>query len=97
MAIIQVTPEILRSKATELRGIKDEHDQAMAKMRTLILGLNETFKGAAHDAYVAKYEGMASTFTQFSQMIEDYAKMLDTTATSMETTDAESARIIQGQ
>ena len=90
MAIIQVTPEILRGKATEIRGIKDQHDQAMAKLRTLILGLNETFKGQTHDTFVAKYEGMQSTFSQFSQMIEDYAVALDTFATKFEEVDMSS-------
>ena len=87
MAVIQVTPEVLRAKANEIRSIKDEHDEAMARMRTLILGLNDTFKGQAHDALVAKYEGMQSTFTQFSQLIESYAAILDNNANVMENAD----------
>ncbi len=39
MALIQVTPDLLNSKANELRGLKAQHDEAMSKMRTLILGL----------------------------------------------------------
>lgn len=50
MALIQVTPDLLNSKANELRGLKAQHDEAMSKMRTLILGLNEVFKGDAQDA-----------------------------------------------
>lgn len=87
MATIQVTPDLLRGKSTELRGIKDEHDQAMAKMRTLIHGLNEIWKGDAQDALVAKYEGMQTTFTNFSQMIEDYAKLMETSANTLESAD----------
>lgn len=88
MATIQVTPDLLNGKATELRGIKDEHDQAMARMRTLILGLNEIWKGDAQDAFVAKYESMQSTFQAFSQMIESYASLMNTTAASMEQNDS---------
>ncbi len=87
MATIQVTPELLAGKATELRGLKGEHDEAMSKMRTLINGLNEIWKGDAQDAFVAKYESMQSTFTQFSQMLEDYAKLMDTAARKLEETD----------
>ena len=94
MALIQVTPDLLNGKATELRGIKDEHDQAMARMRTLILGLNEIWKGDAQDAFVARYEGMQTTFQNFSQMIEDYAQLMNTTAQNMQETDQQTASTI---
>ena len=84
MALIQVTPDLLNGKANELRGYKDQHDDAMAKMRALIMGLNEVWKGDAQDAFLAKYEGMQSTFTNFSQMLEDYAKLMDTAAQRMQ-------------
>ena len=74
MALIQVTPDLLNSKANDLRTLKGQHDEAMSKMRTLIMGLNEVWKGDAQDAFVAKYESMQSTFNNFSQMLEDYAK-----------------------
>ena len=88
MALIQVTPELLMGKANELRGLKSNHDEAMTKMRTLVMGLNEIWKGDAQSAYVAKYESMQSTFTNFSQMIEDYAKLMDTAAQKLQETDA---------
>ncbi len=94
MALIQVTPDLLNGKATELRGIKDEHDQAMARMRTLILGLNEIWKGEAQDAFVARYESMQNTFNSFSQMIEDYAQLMNTTAQNMQETDSQTASTI---
>ena len=87
MALIQVTPDLLNGKANELRGYKDQHDDAMAKMRTLIYGLNEVWKGDAQDAFLAKFESMQSTFTNFSQMMEDYAKLMDTAAKRMQDTD----------
>lgn len=88
MATIQVTPDLLTAKASELRTLKAAHDENMGKMRTLIMGLNDIFKGEAATAYVSKYESMQSTFTNFSQMIEGYAKLLDTTAQKMGETDS---------
>lgn len=87
MALIQVTPDLLTGKANELRGYKGQHDEAMSKMRTLIMGLNEVWKGDAQDAFVAKYESMQSTFNNFSQMLEDYAKLMDTAAAKLQETD----------
>lgn len=88
MALIQVTPDLLTGKANELRGLKGEHDETMSKMRTMIMGLNEIWKGDAQDAFVAKYESMQSTFTNFSQMLEEYAKLMDTAAAKLQETDA---------
>ena len=87
MALIQVTPDLLRGKATELRGLRSEHDETMARMRTLILGLNEIWKGDAQDAFVAKYESMQSTFTNFSQLLEDFARLMDTSANQLSEVD----------
>ncbi len=87
MALIQVTPDLLNGKASDLRALRSQHDEAMNKMRTLIMGLNEVWKGDAQDAFVAKYESMQSTFTNFSQMIEEYAKLMNTAATKLQETD----------
>ncbi len=87
MALIQVTPDLLQGKATELRALRSEHDETMARMRTLIMGLNEIWKGNAQDAFLQKYESMQSTFTNFSQMLEDYAKLMDTAANQLQDTD----------
>ena len=88
MALIQVTPDLLKGKANELRGYKAEHEEAMNKMRTLMLNLNEVWKGDAQDALLAKYESMQGTFTQFAQMLDDYAKLMDTSAMRMAEVDA---------
>lgn len=87
MAIIQVTPETLRQKASDVRTYKSEHDDVIAKLKTLVNGLNETWKGEAQDAFLAKFESMQSTFTNFSEMLEGYAKLMDTAATQLENTD----------
>ena len=87
MAIIQVTPEVLNSKANEVRSLKAQQDDTMAKLRSLVLALNETWKGEAQDAFVAKFESMQNSFTSFSEMLEGYAKLMDTAARELQNTD----------
>ena len=87
MAIIQVTPEVLNSKANEVRSLRAQHDDTMAKRRSLVLALNETWKGEAQDAFVAKFESMQNSFTSFSEMLEGYAKLMDTAARELQNTD----------
>ena len=88
MAIIQVTPELLESKAGEVRNLKAQHDEVMAKMKNLVHSLNEQWKGEAQTAFVAKFDSMQPTFNNFSQMLEEYAKLMNTAATKLQETDA---------
>ncbi len=87
MAIIQVTPELLSGKASEVRTLKQNHDETMRQLNNLIMALNENWKGEAQDAFVAKYQSMQSTFTNFSEMLEGYAKLMDTAARELQNTD----------
>lgn len=87
MAIIQLTPELLNAKAAEVRALKSQHDDTMAKLRSLVLSLNEIWKGDSQDAFVAKFESMQGSFTSFSEMLEGYAKLMDIAARDFQNTD----------
>ena len=91
MAGIVVTPELLRGKAGELRGYRSEHDDAINKIRSLVNGLPEEFKGDAASAYIEKFNSMESTFTNFSELLEDLAKKLEIAAANFESTDGQTA------
>lgn len=91
MAVIKVTPDLLAAKASEIRSLKSTHDDAIAKLRTLIGGLNEIWTGDAQAAYVSKFESMQATFTTFSEMLEGYARLIDTSVQKFTVTDSETA------
>lgn len=95
MAIIQITPEVLNSKASEVRSLKSQHDDTMAKLRSLVYSLNETWKGDSQDKFVAKFESMQSSFTSFSEMLEGYAKLMDIAARDMQSKDQELGATIE--
>lgn len=96
MPLIQVTPELLTGKAGEVRQLRAQHDEVMAKMKTLVHSLNEQWKGEAQTAFVAKFDSMQSTFTNFSEMLENYAKMMDTSAKTLQETDQSLKSAING-
>lgn len=95
MATIRVTPDLLRGKATDLRTQKDAHDTAMSQIHSIIVGTEEVFEGDAQRALVAKYESMQGTFTQFSELLESYAQMLDSAANAFEEQDASLSNAFQ--
>lgn len=87
MAQIVANPETLRAKAADVRGYRSQHDEVIARLKTLVSGLNETWQGNAQTAFVSKFEGMQSTFTQFSELLEGYAKDIEGFANRIEAED----------
>ena len=87
MSLIQVTPEMLRGRAGDVRARRSDHDSNMQQLRTLVNGLSEVWRGTAQDAFVQRFNDMQPTFTNFSEMLEGYAKLMDTAARELEQTD----------
>jgi WXG100 family type VII secretion target len=95
MSLIQVTPEILKSQATTVRKYKTDQEQTMKRIRNLVLSLNDSWKGEAQDAFVAKFQSMDQTYRKLSQVLESYAKLMDTAANELQATDQNLRSIIR--
>ena len=90
MALIQVTPDMLRSKARELRNLRGQHDDSMNQIRSLVNGINDQWKGEAQQAYVDKFNSMEGTFKQFTEMLENFALLMESSANTIEQADIDS-------
>jgi len=92
---IQGTPEEMMARANQIRVIREQHNEIMDRFRVLITSLNEIWKGEAQDAFVAKYENMQSTFTNFSEILGGFAVLLETAAKQLESADQSMRNAIQ--
>ena len=93
---IRVDADTLHSKANELRTLLSNHNDNVGRMRTLVNNLSGEFTGAAATANIEKFNGMESTFTQFAEMIENFATNLDTVANSFTEQDNSLAGSLKG-
>lgn len=96
MAMIQITPDMLRGKATELRGLKQQHDDNINKIKNLVNGLTDQWKGDAQTAFLEKFNSMQPTMQQFTEMLESFARKMDESANILQEADANAARVNQG-
>ena len=87
MATIRITPELLRAKSGELRGLKGEHEAVMSRITGLVNGLSDQWTGDAQDAFLQSYQGMNPTFQKFVEILEGYANLMDKASQEMESTD----------
>lgn len=87
MANIRINPDLLDSKATEVRTYKAQHDESIAKIKTLVNGLTEIWEGDAQKAFEANFNAMESTFNAFSESLESYAKDMNKAAEAFRVAD----------
>ena len=95
MALIQVTPETLKSQANTVRKYKTDQEQTMQQIRKLVLSLSDSWKGEAQDAFVAKFQSMDYTYRRLSKVLDAYAKLMDTAAKELQATDQNLKNIIR--
>jgi len=95
MPLIQITPETLRTQSTTVRKYKTDQAETMQKLKNLVLSLNDSWKGEAQDAFVAKFQSMDQTYRKLSDVLESYAKLMDTAANDMQATDQNLKNMIQ--
>ena len=95
MTLIQITPESLRTQAAAVRKHKTDQTQTMQGIRNLVLSLSDSWKGEAQDAFVAKFQSMDHTYRKLAEVLDEYAKLMDTAASEMQATDQNMRNIIQ--
>lgn len=95
MTLIQVNPETLRSQASTVRKYKIDQEQTMQRIRNLVLSLSDSWKGEAQDAFVDKFQSMDHSYRKLSQVLESYAKLMETAASEFHTTDQNLRNIIR--
>ena len=93
--LTQITPELLRAQASEVRKYKTEQDQIMKQLRKLILSLNEDWKGEAQTAFVEKFNSMDYALKDLKRVIEEYACLMETAAREAEEKDRCFSSMIQ--
>ena len=84
---IRVTPGTLRDQATKVRSHRDTHDTTILALTNQVENLHQVWEGEAQTAFFNNFMGMRETFRNFSEMLEGYARLMDTAATELETTD----------
>ena len=95
MSLIQITPETLKSQANTIRKHKTDQAQTMQRIRNLVLSLRDSWKGEAQDAFAAKFQSMDQSYRKLSEVLEEYAKLMDAAADEMQSTDQNLKSMIQ--
>lgn len=78
MADFKVNSEVLRTKATEVRDLKQQSEEMFNnRLRTIIDALGEVWSGQAYQKFVNDYETIRPTFTKLAETLEKVASDLE--------------------
>lgn len=88
---IRMTPETMRTRATEYGRQADTLKEVITAMDNLLNQLQSEWEGAASESYAQKYEELKPGFQKAEQLIRDIQTALNKTAEIVESTDADIA------
>lgn len=84
---IQISTQVLIDTATEVRSINAAMDEKLKEINKSMNLLEETWKSDAATDIRAAMNNLQPRFEQYKNVVESYAKFLDNTAQSYETTE----------
>lgn len=87
MSLLSVTPSGLRSRASEMETLRQQHLDVMKRLRILILGLSESWQGEAQAALEKKFLSNSQTMTDLANTLEDYIALAEKAADRSEELD----------
>ncbi len=88
---IRMTPDTMRTRANEYRTERDNVQNVISKMDSLLSQLREEWEGASVEAYDAKFQELRPSFVDAQNLIDEIARSLDQTADTLEQTDRDIA------
>lgn len=88
MALLEMRPEDMRSRAASLAAIGEEDQEIMRQMRVMVMSLEELWKGTAQEAFVASFLNAGAQMTELTEMIQNLAALMVQAAAEAENEDA---------
>lgn len=93
MALIRVTPQELRSKASELRGMNNQLKSQITEFQSGAQELGATWEGDSKQAFIKATENDKQQMDNFSDLIEKYCQTLEDIAKRYDEAEANNERI----
>ena len=88
---IRITPDQMRTRASEFRTEGQNFEDVITKMQNLINTLQEEWEGEASRKFADQFEALKPSFIEVRNLIDDIGGQCDATAEVLERLDQEIA------
>lgn len=96
MSLLNIMPNVVRDKAHQMEVLRQADMETLKKIRILILGLEEHWKGEAQEAFVNKYLSQQNSLNEFYNTLEEFIKLLESAANGADDMDNELLNMVNG-
>ena len=91
---LSIRPQELRSQADTREKLRQQHNDLMRELRVLVVGLSDSWKGEAQEAFVNRFLSESKNMSQLDSTISGYVSLTRKAADDAEAADrARSAKI----
>ena len=88
---IRMSPEMMRSRAGEVRQQGETFQEVINRMGNIINELQSEWEGQASQAFAQQFDRLRPSFNEMRQLVEDIGTQLNGTANAVEQLDQEIA------
>ena len=96
MGQIRMTPDTMRSRASEYANQAESLQQIISKMDALLSNLQSEWDGEASRAYAERFAQLRPGFVSAKELIDEISKALISSANIVEETDSKIAGQFRG-
>lgn len=87
MAEFKVTPQVLRSTASNIKSINGNIQGVMRDIETEMKNMKRRWESEAANAFISKFSGLKDNFEAYYKVIDSYTNFLESTAKAYEDAD----------
>ena len=87
MKKIAIHPQALRSQANDLEKLRQQHNEVMRELRVLVMGLSESWKGEAQEAFLNSFLAKSKSISELDSTISGYISVTRKAADEAEAAD----------
>lgn len=94
MSLVDIRLDAVRSRAQEIEALRQSDMETLGKIRTLVLTLEETWRGRSEEAFVNKYLSQQGSINEFYNTLLEFTTLLKNAADRAESIDNELLGIV---
>ena len=87
MSNLSAAPDGLRDRAKQVQKLRAEEQEIMKRLRILILGLSDSWKGESYEAFRSRFLEQSSAIADVNRLFGEFADLLNRVADDAENMD----------
>ena len=89
MSLVDIRPELVRSRAQQIESLRQNDMETLRKIRTLVLTLEDVWKGRSEEVFVNKYLSQQNSISELYNTLQEFVTLLNDASNKANTIDSE--------